>query len=76
MKRHTKQIVSGIALFVLGGIIIPAFFWGPIVFCLLTEKPLAKFIIPAMVEVADEKEGQYYLLSWISHVSRDKRIEL
>lgn len=61
MKNHTKQIISGILLFILGGIIVPALFFGTIFLFLLTEKPVARFIIPAEIEVIIEKEGRYYL---------------
>lgn len=61
MKKHTKQIFSGVILFVVGAIIVPALFFGSLVFYLLTEKSIAKFIIPAKTEVAIEKEGRYYV---------------
>ena len=61
MKKHTKQIISGIVLFILGGIIIPSIFFGIILLFLLKEKPVATFIIPAEIEVTIQKEGRYYL---------------
>ena len=61
MKKHTKQIISGVALLILGGIIIPVILFVPIIWGLINEKPLATFIVPTEIEVSIEKEGKYYL---------------
>ena len=61
MKKHTKQIVAGVTLFVLGGMIIPTIFVVILFVCLLNEKPLAKFTIPGQAIVTIEKQGRYYL---------------
>ncbi|MFZ9032949.1 MAG: hypothetical protein ACO21J_03245 [Anaerohalosphaeraceae bacterium] len=61
MKKHTKQIISGIALFILGAMIIPIVFVVLLFTSLLNDKPLAKFTIPGQAMVTIEKHGRYYL---------------
>lgn len=65
MKLHMKQIISGITLFILGGIIIPTVFCIIAFTYVLTNKPLAKFIIPGQVTVTITNQGRYYL--WNDH---------
>ena len=61
MKKHTKQIVSGVVLFILGAMVIPG------VFCIIaleytfTKKPLARFTIPGQAMVSIVKPGRYYV---------------
>ena len=45
MKKHTKQIISGITLFILGGIIIPTAFSAIVILYAISSKSLAKFTI-------------------------------
>ena len=61
MKKYTKQIVSGVVLFILGGMIIPVVFVVLLFTSLLNDKPLAKFTIPGQAIVTIEKHGRYYL---------------
>ena len=61
MKKHTRQITSGVILFILGGIIIPTAFGITIVVHVLKEKPLAQFVVPGQATVTIEKPGRYYL---------------
>ena len=61
MKKHTKQIISGITLFILGGIIIPTVFSAIVILYAISSKPLAKFTIPGQATVNIEKQGKYYL---------------
>jgi hypothetical protein len=61
MKKHTKQIVSGVILFIFGAMVIPT------VFCVIAfmyswaNQPLARFVIPGSTFVTVEKESRYYL---------------
>ena len=61
MKKHTKKIVTGIILFISGVIIVPLTITIFFFLFLLNKKPLARFLIPAEIEVRIEKEGKYYL---------------
>lgn len=65
MKKSTKKIITGIILWLLGGVILPFVIFVPVVLFILTEKPLLQFIIPAEIEVAIEKPGEYYV--WNDH---------
>ncbi len=61
MKKHTKQIISGAVLFILGAFIVPVIFIIYLFLSLLSEKPLARFIFPNEVKVTIENKGKYYL---------------
>jgi hypothetical protein len=61
MTQPIKRILIGIALFFLGGFIIPSIVWFSIFFHLRMAAPQAKFIIPDVVEVLIEKPGKYYV---------------
>jgi hypothetical protein len=61
VKKHTKQITSGIILFILGGIVIPTIFCIIAFTYFLSHKPLARFAIPGQTIVNIEESGRYYL---------------
>lgn len=61
MKKYAKQIISGAVLFILGGIIVPVISFVFLFSGLLKQKPLAKFVTPAEVELTIENKGKYYL---------------
>lgn len=61
MRKSTKQMISGLVLFVTGAIIIPTIFCISVALYLLNNKPLVKFIIPGQTVVTIEEQGRYYL---------------
>ncbi|MHC4292486.1 MAG: hypothetical protein ACYSTR_09780 [Planctomycetota bacterium] len=72
MKKHTKQIISGVVLFILGGMIIPVIFVVLVFTSLLNDKPLTKFTIPGQAIVTIEKQGRYYLWNDVHTVFEGK----
>ena len=65
MKKHTKKLITGVVLFVIGGLIAPSVITLLLFLHLLNEKPLAQFLIPTEVKITIEKEGKYYV--WNDH---------
>lgn len=58
MKPGLKPILSGVALFLLGAVILPVLFIVPAIF---TRSDEVRFKVPGSVEPAIEKPGRYYL---------------
>jgi hypothetical protein len=58
MKLGLKTLIIGIALFILGGFVIPFLLILPL---FLNESANTQFLIPGSKEVTVEKPGRYYL---------------
>jgi hypothetical protein len=61
MKKHTKQMLWGGILFVIGGLFVPLIAWVVVFISIFNNRSLSMFLIPAVVEISIEKEGHYYL---------------
>jgi hypothetical protein len=58
MKLGLKTLITGMALFILGGFVIPFLLILPL---FLNESANTQFLIPGSKEVTVEKPGRYYL---------------
>ncbi|HRQ90897.1 MAG TPA: hypothetical protein PLA50_19055, partial [Bacteroidia bacterium] len=58
MKPGLKTLITGIALFILGGFVIPFLLILPL---FLNESTNTQFLVPGSKEVTVEKPGRYYL---------------
>lgn len=61
MKKPVKLLITGIALFVVGGIILPCVLMVLIFIPLFTADPNIEFLIPGSIEINVEEAGRYYV---------------
>lgn len=61
MKKPVKLLISGIAIFIVGGIILPLVLMALIIIPVFRVDPNIEFLIPGSIEINVEEAGRYYV---------------